>query len=79
MRKITELNHNWIFVKNAKDAQEAAGAEGISLSLPHTWNAKDGQDGGNDYHRGTFWYRLALERPELKEGERHIWNLTALQ
>ena len=70
MRKIIELNHNWIFVKNAKDAQEAAGAEGISVSLPHTWNAKDGQDGGNDYHRGTCWYRLALERPELKEGEK---------
>ena len=45
-------------------------AEGISVSLPHTWNAKDGQDGGNDYHRGTCWYRLALERPELKEGEK---------
>ncbi len=40
------------------------------MSLPHTWNAADGQDGGNDYYRGTCWYRLALQRPELKDGER---------
>lgn len=70
MRKIVELNHNWIFVKSAKDVLEAAVAEGIPVSLPHTWNAKDGQDGGNDYHRGTCWYRLPLERPELKDGEK---------
>ena len=70
MRKVTELNHNWIFVKSAKDAVEAAAAEGIPVSLPHTWNAKDGQDGGNDYHRGTCWYRLNLERPALQEGEK---------
>lgn len=23
------------------------------VNLPHTWNAIDGQDGGNDYYRGT--------------------------
>ncbi len=70
MRKVTELNNNWIFVKNAKDVSEAAAAEGIPVSLPHTWNAIDGQDGGNDYYRGTCWYRLDLEKPELKDGER---------
>lgn len=70
MRKITELDKNWIFVKDAKDAGEAAAAEGVSVSLPHTWNAVDGQDGGNDYYRGTCWYRLALEVPELADGEK---------
>ncbi len=70
MRKVTELNNNWIFVKNAKDVSEAAAAEGILVSLPHTWNAIDGQDGGNDYYRGTCWYRLDLEKPELKDGEK---------
>ncbi len=70
MRKVTELRDNWFFVKNAKDVPEASAAEGIPVSLPHTWNAVDGQDGGNDYYRGTCWYRLALERPELKDGEK---------
>lgn len=70
MRKVTELSDNWIFVKNANNVSEAAAAEGIPVSLPHTWNAKDGQDGGNDYYRGTCWYRLPLEKPELKDGEK---------
>ena len=26
------------------------------ITLPHTWNGIDGQDGGNDYHRGTCYY-----------------------
>ncbi len=70
MRKITELSSNWFFVKNAKDVSEASTAEGVPVSLPHTWNAIDGQDGGNDYCRGTCWYRTTLERPELKDGEK---------
>ncbi len=39
-----------------------------TVSLPHTWNALDGQDGGADYYRGVCAYRLAL--PEPKEGTR---------
>ncbi len=70
MRKITELSSNWFFVKNAKDVSEASTAESVPVSLPHTWNAIDGQDGGNDYYRGTCWYRTTLERPELKDGEK---------
>ncbi|MCM1123706.1 MAG: glycoside hydrolase family 2 protein [Eubacterium sp.] len=70
MRKVMELGEGWIFIKKAEDASEAASAEGVSVSLPHTWNAEDGQDGGNDYHRGTCWYRLAMERPQLADGEK---------
>ncbi len=28
-----------------------------SIALPHTWNARDGEDGGGDYFRGDGWYR----------------------
>ena len=70
MRKVTELENNWIFVKSAGNALEAAAAEGVSVSLPHTWNAEDGQDGGNDYHRGTCWYRRLLEKPKMEAGEK---------
>ncbi len=27
------------------------------MNLPHDWNNLDGQDGGNNYHRGIGWYR----------------------
>ncbi len=35
----------------------------VPVSLPHTWNALDGQDGGGDYHRGTCVYKLTLPDP----------------
>ena len=33
------------------------------VSLPHTWNAFDGQDGGNDYWRGIGTYEIDLPNP----------------
>lgn len=30
------------------------------IHLPHTWNARDGEDGGNNYFRGIGWYRKAF-------------------
>ena len=34
-----------------------------SVSLPHTWNNLDGQDGGADYWRGIGIYNIALPNP----------------
>jgi len=68
-RYITQLKDDWNFVKSAKDAFTAATLPGEPVTLPHTWNAIDGQDGGNDYHRGTCYYIKNLPRPELKPGE----------
>ncbi len=42
------------------------------VTLPHTWNAVDGQDGGNDYYRGTCSYTRNLEKPELSDGDRAV-------
>ncbi len=33
------------------------------VALPHTWNALDGQDGGNDYWRGVGIYEIDLPAP----------------
>ena len=68
-RYVTPLKDNWNFVKSAEDALTAAALPGETVTLPHTWNAIDGQDGGNDYHRGTCYYVKNLPRPELKPGE----------
>ena len=35
----------------------------VSVALPHTWNALDGQDGGNDYWRGIGTYSIELPNP----------------
>lgn len=73
MRSIASLNEGWSFVKEAADAAAAVLAAqrgaGETVALPHTWNAEDGQDGGNDYHRGTCWYVRKLAVPDLAEGE----------
>lgn len=45
---------------------------GEVVDLPHTWNGKDGQDGGNDYYRGTCWYVKEFDRPEFSKDE-EVW------
>ena len=40
------------------------------VTLPHTWNNLDGQDGGSDYYRGPCWYCRALSIPVPADGGR---------
>ena len=71
MRKITELSKGWRFQKADFSLETALqyAEQGEEVTLPHTWNAVDGQDGGNDYHRGSCWYIRQLAAAEC-EGER---------
>lgn len=39
------------------------GESAAKVCLPHTWNAQDGQDGGNDYWRGKGTYEIDLPAP----------------
>ena len=57
MREIINLNKDWSFFKNAS---EPLATDGESIDLPHSWNATDGQDGGNDYFRGSCVYAKTL-------------------
>ena len=41
-----------------------------SVDLPHTWNARDGEDGGGDYRRGPGWYRRHLKLDPSLAGKR---------
>jgi len=36
-----------------------------AVTIPHTWNNWDGQDGGSDYYRGKGVYTLPLKRPDV--------------
>ena len=59
MRESQSLNQNWKFARTAEiPAELPEGWE--SVSLPHTYNAADGQDGGNDYYRGPAVYVRTL-------------------
>ena len=74
MSKTILLNHsNWHFTKENPGIPTAVMGEAITL--PHTWNAVDGQDGGNDYYRGTCWYTLALAKPAIPAGGKAILQL----
>ncbi len=72
MRKILSLNKDWLFVKNTADVT-ARGGEAVNL--PHSWNAVDGQDGGNDYFRGTCLYVKPLVKEELPSADRYYIEL----
>ena len=61
MRKIIDFNADWHFNK--------PGEAIVTVTLPHTWNAVDGQDGGNDYWRGTATYSKNFISPLLADGE----------
>ena len=62
MRKTIILNAGWSFT--GPDGNAAA------VDLPHTWNSVDGQDGGNDYWRGTCVYEKTFPRPDFAPDQR---------
>ena len=69
MRNIKVINSGWLFSKDAKTAPATLPADWTVLDLPYTWNGKDGQDGGNDYYRGTCYFAKQIKADELPEGE----------
>ncbi len=70
MRKTENLNTGWYFSRSKVDAAviDIQGFEPVSV--PHTWNAEDGADGGGDYWRGTCTYFRDLPDISPAEGER---------
>ena len=63
MSETIVLNTGWTFTKEEHSEP---------VTLPHTWNAVDGQDGGNDYYRGSCTYALQLPAILLPEGGRAV-------
>lgn len=62
VRKTVNMNKGWRFTGPDGPARP--------VDVPHTWNSVDGQDGGNDYWRGTCVYEKTFPRPELEADER---------
>ena len=65
MRSIVNINAKWAFTKEALENFTIMPAVAEWVDLPHSWNAVDGQDGGNDYFRGTAYYAKEFKKEEL--------------
>ena len=65
MRKEQLLMNTWLFTD--KDGVTDA------VDLPHTWNAQDGQDGGNNYYRGTCTYEKAFTCPDFDREQECVY------
>lgn len=71
-----DLNPGWKF--HAGDQPHAAeigfdDSGWQTVDLPHTWNAADGQDGGDNYRRGSGWYRRTVRLSQAARTGRRIY------
>ena len=62
MRQTLNINSNWKFHKGDL-LPSSFPLEWEEVTLPHTYNAIDGMDGGNDYYRGKAVYCKVIEKP----------------
>ncbi len=75
MRTVYSINKDWLFFKNITNAPSYIPEGGEDVDLPHTWNGKDGQDGGNDYFRGMCCYVRAIKKSELPQREQYYLEI----
>ena len=71
MRTVINLNHKWAFTKQATAVPAELPKLWDWVNLPHTWNAIDGNDGGNDYYRGTCYYAKDLNKMDLPAADKY--------
>ncbi len=75
MRKIININRKWAFTKEATAVPASMPEKWNFVNLPHTWNNIDGQDGDNDYYRGTCYYAKEINKAELPEADRYYLEI----
>lgn len=78
MREIIKLNDGWKFTKEAfNSVPSKPGFKWQTVTLPHTWNNMDGQDGGFDYYRGKCWYMTSIKIDISNDEEAYLEFLGA--
>ena len=75
MRQIVNLNTKWAFSKEATGIPSEICTKWNFVNLPHSWNTIDGQDGGNDYYRGTAYYAKAIDKMDLPDAQVYYLEL----
>ncbi|MBQ3491100.1 MAG: glycoside hydrolase family 2 protein, partial [Oscillospiraceae bacterium] len=74
MRNVLNFNASWLFAKQA-EVPATLPADWEQVNVPHCWNAVDGQDGGNDYFRGTCQYAKTFNKADLPEADRYYLEI----
>ncbi len=72
MRREVNINNNWLFTKKISFPQKVNPDEMELISIPHTWNNIDGNDGGGDYYRGECIYYKNLGKLDNKDKEVYL-------
>ena len=75
MRQIISLNRKWSFSKQADAVPTAIDNKWDFVNIPHCWNAIDGQDGDNDYFRGTAYYAKSINKMDLPTADRYYLEI----
>ncbi len=75
MRNIVNINKKWSFTKQVSEIPASMPTNWDIVNLPHSWNAIDGQDGDNDYFRGTAYYAKAFNKMDLPEAEQYYLEI----
>ena len=76
MRTIVNINRKWAFTKQTTGIPSEINTQWDFVNLPHTWNGIDGQDGANDYYRGTAIYAKELDKEDLPSADRYYIEIT---
>ena len=75
MREIYNLNVKWAFSKEATAVPETMPEKWYWVTLPHTWNDIDGQDGDNDLYRGTAYYAKSVDKIDLPTADKYYLEI----
>ncbi len=75
MREIFNFNTKWAFSKEATEVPATMPEKWYWVTLPHTWNDIDGQDGGSDLYRGSAYYAKTLEKIDLPKADQYYLEL----
>ncbi len=72
---VSELDGTWKFGGQNLSDKKALSADYSSWSdvtIPHTWNATDGEDGGGNYVRTSYWYHREFTVKDISKKRIYI-------
>ena len=75
MRQVLNFNAKWAFAKHANEVPTTLPNDWYWVNLPHCWNNIDGQDGANDYFRGTCYYAKSFEKADLPDAQKYYLEI----
>ena len=78
MRQVININEKWAFTKDTDEIPKEMPKRWCWVHLPHTWNNIDGQDGNNDYYRGTGYYAKMIKRAELPKADKYFLEIRTI-